>query len=344
MYKLIIVDDEKAAREAIASLVNWAELEIEVTGICKNGMEAYDMLLDDCPDIVLTDIMMPGMSGLDLIARAAQAGMNVSFIILSGYGEFEFAKKAMQWGIKHYLLKPCNAGQIRDVIRSVCAEIKEKRSADEPVNGLVRYIFDFCDNRENAERNTEEETAFFRETERRLQEIKEIRFLKTILVALLFYQKQERQTTWINEIVKFVNRKDFIGEDPIRKKIMEELADLVENRENISYANYIDAIMRYVDENLDKPELSLRWLAENYLFMSADYLSHQFLKQTGEKFSAYLTRKRVEKAQSILMSNRNIKIYEVAEAVGCGDYPQYFSQIFKNRTGCTPSEFQKQMI
>ena len=58
----------------------------------RNGIEAYDMILDESPDIVLTDIRMPGMSGLDLIRRTSEAGISIQFIILSGYSEFEYAK------------------------------------------------------------------------------------------------------------------------------------------------------------------------------------------------------------------------------------------------------------
>lgn len=73
-------------------------------GLCKNGIEAYDMILDESPDIVLTDIRMPGMGGLELIRKIRQTDLQIQFIILSGYGEFEYAKEAMSYGIRHYLL------------------------------------------------------------------------------------------------------------------------------------------------------------------------------------------------------------------------------------------------
>ena len=92
MFKLIIADDERLIREALSTTINWKDLDIELTGICRNGIEAYDMILDESPDIVLTDIRMPGMSGLDLIRRTSEAGIPVQFILLSGYGEFEYAK------------------------------------------------------------------------------------------------------------------------------------------------------------------------------------------------------------------------------------------------------------
>ena len=69
MLKMIIVDDEKIIRETIHSLIDWNSLGIDVAAVCKDGIEAFDCILDEYPDIVMTDIKMPGLSGLDLIER-----------------------------------------------------------------------------------------------------------------------------------------------------------------------------------------------------------------------------------------------------------------------------------
>ena len=64
MLKMIIADDERVIRESISCLIDWEKLGVELTGLCRNGLEAYDMIIDEAPDIVLTDIRMPGMKGL----------------------------------------------------------------------------------------------------------------------------------------------------------------------------------------------------------------------------------------------------------------------------------------
>ncbi|MGN0373132.1 MAG: response regulator, partial [Enterocloster sp.] len=116
MLKLLIADDERIIRETISTIIDWKKYDIEVTGLCSNGIEAYDMILDESPDIVLTDIRMPGMSGLELIKKISQTDLHTQFIILSGYGEFEYAKEAMKYGVRHYILKPCNELQILDCV------------------------------------------------------------------------------------------------------------------------------------------------------------------------------------------------------------------------------------
>ena len=127
MLKMLIADDERVIRETISHLIDWSALGIQVSGLCRNGLEAYDMILDEAPDIVLTDINMPGLSGLELIQRVLSVSTDTQFVILSGYDDFSYAKQAMRLGIKHYLLKPCNEQEIIEVMEDVKRECLHHR-------------------------------------------------------------------------------------------------------------------------------------------------------------------------------------------------------------------------
>lgn len=127
MLKLVIADDEKIIRETISTIIDWKKYDIELVRLCKNGLEAMNAVLDESPDIVLTDIRMPHLSGLQLIKNIFEMGLDTQFIILSGYGEFEYAKTAMQYGVKHYLLKPCNERQIIECIRKTARDCYQKK-------------------------------------------------------------------------------------------------------------------------------------------------------------------------------------------------------------------------
>ena len=97
MYRMLIVDDERIIRETLSRHIDWAALDVQVIGTASNGLEAYDIIMDEYPDIVMTDIKMPGFSGLELLQRIKSLHPDIEFILLSGYGEFEYAQKAMQW-------------------------------------------------------------------------------------------------------------------------------------------------------------------------------------------------------------------------------------------------------
>ena len=96
MFKLLIIDDEEIICKTIAELIDWSSLNISlIGGRALDGVEAYHTILDESPDIVMTDIRMPDISGLELIERISKTSLHTQYLFLSGYGEFEYAKCAM---------------------------------------------------------------------------------------------------------------------------------------------------------------------------------------------------------------------------------------------------------
>jgi Response regulator containing CheY-like receiver domain and AraC-type DNA-binding domain len=117
MYKVLLVDDEPFAIEGLKLIVDWKNLDYEIAGECKNGEEAVCMIEKVLPDLVITDIRMPVMDGLDLIAHVKKhIAKDIKFIILSSYSEFEYAQKALRLGINHYVLKPVFQEEITEVL------------------------------------------------------------------------------------------------------------------------------------------------------------------------------------------------------------------------------------
>ncbi len=130
MYKVLLVDDESIIIDSISSLIDWTGHGFVLAGAAQNGIEAYDMVKNYQPDIIITDIKMPGMSGLDLIEKVRAELPETVFLILSGYGEFDFASRAMEYGVKYYLLKPCDEEEILPVLVKIKDELDRKRSKD----------------------------------------------------------------------------------------------------------------------------------------------------------------------------------------------------------------------
>ena len=499
MLKLILADDEKIIRESISRLIDWKKLGIELVGVCENGAEAYDMIMDESPDIVMTDIKMPVLDGLDLIKKTRALDENIEFIIFSGYGEFEFAKTAMQYGVRHYLLKPINENQIEEVLFKVREDTLKRKelhrvSAEkellskqfdlvlkdqflvEAVTGpedfsgtIEKYakVLPFSDSgyrilylyyleerflehfirsmemlcsqnggvlfthmiyvkntaivlfpSENCPERSilqnlpqrlsfqglvtplsvkiqdhpdigallEELVPRLRRYDRILlvgsngakQEIYNYAFAfqrtEELLLSLDAIEEGEGLTKLAESFFSSLDNVDLAkilvariavrqaaggkvrGEQDltgfleelygctqmtqIKTLMFDFLWGLMQNRwEQTKYRDTVSKTLQYVNEHFSDPSLSLKWIAENYLYMNVDYLSKQFVKETGEKFSSYLNRLRMEMAKKLLKNYGVEKIYSVAEQVGCGRNPQYFSQIFKRYTGMTPTAF-----
>ena len=126
MYKILLADDERIILDGMAGIIEWGSLGASLVGKAQNGHEAYEKIVHKQPHIVITDVKMPGMDGLELIKKVSAASPAVQFIVPSGFGEFEYAKEAMKYGVKHYLLKPCNEQQIISSLEEIIAELKRQ--------------------------------------------------------------------------------------------------------------------------------------------------------------------------------------------------------------------------
>lgn len=247
LIKVMLVDDEAIVRDGLRNCIDWEANGFSVEVLEENGARALAYMEKNPVDLVVTDIKMPVLSGLELIRQSKEADFPAKFLILSGYDDFAYAQKALRYGADDYILKP----------------IKE----EELLNALIRI-----------------RDRYFPE-------------LKTSL-------------------------------------------RLTPDR----YSRTVKQIISYIDMNMDQPELSLKMIADDVLFMSSSYLSKLFLKETGYKFSTFLTIKRMEKAERLIREKRDATVYEIAEQTGFGNNPQYFSTVFKKFYGKSPKELREQEL
>jgi len=249
MYKVLLVDDERTILEGISSIVDWEREGVTLSGTANNGVEALEFIEKNEPDIVISDIMMPGLDGIQLLQKTSKTHPLMKFILLSGYSEFEYARQAMGYGVKHYLLKPSNEDLISQALAEVVSELDLQRNQE--------LLFRFQDKKEQ------------------------------------------------------------------------------------SYSDIVMQMIDVIEKHLGNPHLTLQFVANEELYMNADYLGKQFKKEVGHGFSTFVRNKRVEQALKIIEHESSIRVYELAERLGFGDNPQYFSQIFKKITGYKPTDLIK---
>ena len=124
-FKVLIVDDEKIIRDGISKVVDWESIGLELQGALEDAYDALDVFDVNPPDLVITDIKMPGLTGLDLIRIVREKGFDTPFIILSGYSDFAFAQNAISYGVKQYLLKPVNPDKLVNSLITIRDELIE---------------------------------------------------------------------------------------------------------------------------------------------------------------------------------------------------------------------------
>ncbi|MFM9278817.1 helix-turn-helix domain-containing protein [Paenibacillus jiagnxiensis] len=138
--KMVIVDDEKGIVDGLNKLIGRYVPECEMIGAAYNGLDGFRLILERQPDIVITDIRMPQADGLEMIRMLKDEACHAKFILLSGYAEFEYARKGMQLGVQFYINKPVEEEELQDCVYKVMEVIRSERARQQEVHNLKLQV------------------------------------------------------------------------------------------------------------------------------------------------------------------------------------------------------------
>ena len=157
MYRVILVDDERLIIRGLSSVVPWAELGCEVAGVAYDGKSGLELIRSLKPDIVMTDIRMPNMDGLTMLAAIRSEYPQIQTAVLTAYRDFDYARQALTLGVCRYLLKPSNLDELKETVRLMASRLDtmpalkeepEEETVQAAGNHLVRaalaYIREHC--------------------------------------------------------------------------------------------------------------------------------------------------------------------------------------------------------
>lgn len=147
MKSIMLIDDDPHIVKALTDHIDWPSIGLRIAGTASNGVDALEMFQQLRPDLVMTDVYLPGMTGLELTQALRRDHPHLPIIILSGYDEFENARAAMRWGVNHFLLKPAEVEEIESVLREVLLEqdVRERheqleRTYKQEIGRVVPYL------------------------------------------------------------------------------------------------------------------------------------------------------------------------------------------------------------
>ncbi len=349
MIRIVVIDDEYMVVEGLKALIARQQPLYQVVGWAYDGNEGLSVIRDTQPDIVITDIRIPGMDGLSLIETAREFCPDTAFVVISGYTEFEYARRALSLGVKGYIDKPVSREKLSEVLRRI--EEEQKILEDDRMELLHR------------QKKLEELDTLQEESIRCLTRQEASEFIESSGEVLSRLRSMYEETSDLRrETYKYlcVTGDILLEEQP--KVSREELVSYkdMEKQETpdaiLSYAQKIlQIISRYLSANqtgsghravlevLDyierhyQEDIGLSELA-SHAGMSTAYLSVLFKAEVGESFIKYLTELRVKKAKNLLKEGYKVK--DVSDMVGYSNY-RYFCDIFKKQTGQTPHEYKE---
>lgn len=360
MMNVVIVDDEKIIRDGLRDVVDWKSLNLNVVFCACNGKEALDYISDNPVDILLTDIRMPKIDGLELLHFLSELPDPPVSIILSGFSDFRYAQRAIKYGILNYLLKPIRPQELHDTLKSA-AEKRALRTVCAPdTEQYAKYltedrasVYNFCDAIANAVSQSDLQSA-----ENLCGELRDL-FLNGQYAVELFRKHVFRciyqcvqaseyslgiDINYFDNLISFEQLSAAGSHQEVFLHLTQHIknicicineAQAARGKKVVSEAVSIIA-HRYGDENL-----SIASIADK-LGLTPNYLSALFKRQTGHSFSEHLERCRMEKAK-LLLSDVRYKVYEVAAMVGYGD-TRHFGKTFKANFGQTPLDFRNTVL
>ncbi len=342
MYKVYIVEDEHLEREALKMILDKQADNVEVIGSASSGLVALEGIQETDPDIILMDINIPEMNGIEVLRQVKKMDVNKKVILITAFNEFDFAHQAIKAKVDNFLLKPIRPEQLIEAVNQAIASLKAnaKNKFEEKMNEVIFAVVQkkYSDSRKALTEYLDllydhygyDLIAIQYEIQHFMEELNMISKDSCNYDIISPLRSRNNNQHFVNT---YQNRYDLKVE--IMKAIDRIFDHLMDNKDNRK--NTIEDILNYIDRNCHK-DISLDQVGE-YANMSSYYLSKIFKKETGVNFVTYLTDRKIEIAKDMLI-NTDIPIINIALDLSYHE-PNYFSKVFKKSTGMTPTEYRR---
>lgn len=375
MYKVLFAEDELLVRLGLQNSIPWSKYEMEVAALADNGMEAYRLFEEIHPDILITDLRMEGMDGLELVKRVREIDKECAIVVISCLNDFETLRKLIPYNINAYVLKAsisidevCNVLEhTKEYLISIGRTAKKViPDLEKPEDIISKYLLgDAVISLEDDFEIFEHLLLFSLEEENKdkinklamdfIYELVNRQIPGEMLVPLkdkefcVFYRSTEKK---MDERIKRINNSigDFLG---VRFKITHSSRRKAENLKDWFDRAYVQQYEINIDENSGKAliQKSIEYMQEHFresltltdisrtIGLSVSYFSYLFKQETGKNYIEYLNEIRLLATMKDLM-NTDEKVVVVAQKNGFQNL-EYFSRYFKKQTGESPARWRK---
>ena len=280
MIKLLVVEDEEIIRHSIVQIPKWSEMGVSEIRAAANSSEALKIVESFTPDLIISDIQMPGINGIELCRRLRERFRDIEILFLTGFDEKSYLKGAIDIGAVGYLEKPMSLIELRKTMAKVRTRLN---------------INDEVPDSECLER-------------------------KHVTGSLRPYCTSSFS---LRDAHSSVSSASYVESVPPTD----------------SYTSVVRESDQYIQDHFFDPSLSLMVIAR-HVNLTPQYLSNKYKEETGRTIGEYMTFVRIEQAKRLL-ENLSLSITDITGMIGYKD-ANYFSRLFKKRTGRTPSEYREQ--
>lgn len=335
MYKVLILDEDRGARYMLKRFP-WSRYGFEISEEAAGGREALAKLASESVDLVVTDVRMPDMDGMDFLAAVHEQEVRPCLILLSSYNDFEYAQQGIGFGVFDYITKPFSEAAFGQTLQR--AGIYLQKNGGEAAGSALHKSPSEAGEISRQAKILENlllagDPQFLPRCAAFAEKCREEGFLLQLTERL--QAAFDERFPWVRCIEaerldgKSVQQESFV-------KRAAALFGLLEKYELLQEKSLLRDICRLVWQDIEA-NLSLHLIASK-LGISTDYAGRIFRHKTGMHFVAFVTRMKMERGK-VLLSRGHSKNYEISERLGYSN-PDYFRQLFKAHTGMTPTEYR----
>jgi len=343
MYRILFVEDDRTILFLIRQYKLWKNSEFQISKTAENGKEALELLEKESFDLVITDIRMPMVDGLECIRRMRSRGDKTPVLLASTYTDFKYAKEGIRLGALDFIEKPYTEKKLAEALELAGRNLLEQMHTHGEVLDLYACI---------SKVKLEDMTEKLLMMDARIEQIMSS-FSRELKME---YQEEPQNAALLLEMALEELWKQIIGkyewvavlETPrlkIRSEMYEddfhqsfrELAGIIEKYSLVKQDKQTNRICRILVMNRADPAVTD--ILEEELSLTKDYISRIFRTKIGIPISQYTTMLRMEYAKNQLKET-DAKIYEISEILGY-QTTDYFTRLFKKYTGYTPMQYRK---
>lgn len=382
---ILVVDDEEVIRSGIERTIR-REFPQHRVAMADSPEAAVELLTSMPIDLVLTDVLMPGMTGLELIEISRGRHSHIKWVVISAYSEFAYAKEAVRLGAKDYLLKPIGKDTLIAKIKELELEIAKENERNKEAQLLSRNLrflreaifarwasdldlggldlapfvgnhphFNLIMVRLDSDSDLRLEHFIVENVMSELIDTAGDGFVASIdsksLLGLVTLREESGLGPLIEQLRTHLKRYLKIPFQVVHSEritnleaVPDQVKRMHKSSESQVYDHYasggekaVEVAIQYIHSHMAS-ELTLEKVA-SIVYLNPVYFSQLFKQKTGGGFKEYITGLRLERAMELLRESE-LKIGEIAERVGYPDV-RHFSQIFRKKAGCTPSEYRQ---
>jgi len=355
MYDVLIVDDDRTTRYMLKRFKKWESFGFNIFDEACDGNEALRKLSDHHYDLLLTDIKMPGMDGIELLKELNILQWDICVLFLSTHSDFNYAKQGIRWGVFDYMTKPIDEQILAETLRRVKEHLDEKSTSrlgaeNTAVREALKQLYPRSYVKTITALLLAGSPSVIQETQNILAEMgltrgndpmNTSRLLKNIMAEV----KQGIYSVfpWLEKI-----EDNYLATPEARSESASEITgqflDFCTRMQTVIRKYELHqtdgVVKRTCNYVIDHVEANITLdLVANEINVSKDYIGKLFKQKTGYNFHEYVTRIKMEHAKYLIRTGE-YKNYEISEKLGYKTV-DYFSQLFKEYSGCTPRMFRK---